>query len=207
MLLPMPEDMRHKILAYKSWKDRQSRILGKWLLIKLIKHFNLKLTLNELQYSVFNKPYFDLYSPLLRRGVRGEESFDFSIAHSADIVLCAGTLSGRTGADIELVSPRNLDDYHELLTASEWKYINQSPDQQSAFYQIWTKKEALIKALGRGIDMDFDQLDVSEETILYEETNFFFRSINIAANYIAHIATSAPSDSASVSFEMLSAPL
>ena len=95
MLLPMPEDIRHKILAYKNWQARQSRILGKWLLTRLLEKFDINLTLSDLKYTGYNKPYF-------------EASFDFSIAHSGNLILCAGTDKGAIGADIELISSRKI---------------------------------------------------------------------------------------------------
>jgi 4'-phosphopantetheinyl transferase len=131
------------------------------------------------------------------------ETFDFSIAHSAGIVLCAGNTLGQIGADIERVSSRDLADYQDQLTAAEWQYIHQAPDHLMAFYDIWTRKEALMKAIGRGIDMDFDTLDVCGDTATYESKVYAFYPLFISAGYVAHLASSIPLDSESISLEAL----
>ena len=119
MLLSIPPDLQNKVLAYKGWQERQSRILGKRLLMKIIEHFKLDYNLSDLKYTALNKPYFEPLNPLKGTltannvsvlkppsgevGVKspsGIETFDFSISHSAGIVLCAGSSLGHIGADI-----------------------------------------------------------------------------------------------------------
>ena len=194
MLLPLTEDMRNKILAYKDGRDRQSRILGKWLLLKLLERFEPELTLADLKHTEFNKPYF-------------QGPFNFSIAHSAEMVLCAGSSDAEIGIDMEQIIPIELASYEEQLTQNEWEYIQKASDRLYAFYQIWTKKEALLKALGRGIAIDLNTLDVCADVISYESKKYWFYQLSIAEGYIVHIATSGPFDSGSISSEMLSDPL
>lgn len=190
MLMPLPESLRHRILAYKGWQDRQSRILGKWLLLQLIDHFKLRLNLSDIKYTEFNKPYFS--------------NLNFSTAHSGDLVICASCLDSEIGLDIERIVPIHLENYQEQLTKNEWAFIQNSPDPEYTFYQIWTKKEALLKAIGRGIDIDFASLDVCGETIHYDGKNYCFYPLSIENNYVAFLATSAPFYSESISSEMLS---
>ena len=190
MLMLMPESLHHRILAYKGWQNRQSRILSKWLLLRLIDHFKLVQTLSDIKYTEFNKPYFS--------------SFNFSTAHSSDLVICAGCLDSEIGLDIEQIKPIHLEDYQEQLTKNEWAFIQNSGDPEYTFYQIWTKKEALLKAIGRGIDIDFASLDVCGETIHYDGKSYFFYPLSIENNYVAFLATSAPFYNGSISSEMLS---
>ena len=190
MLLPLPVNMQSKILAYKGWQDRQSRILGKWLLLRLIAHFKLDLSLADIKYTEFNKPYFT--------------GFNFSTAHSGEMVICAGGINGDFGIDIEKIQPIVLEDYQEQLTKSEWAFVQNATESLDAFYQIWTKKEALLKAIGRGVDIDLYTLDVYEDSIAYDGKSYSFYPLSIAEGYIAHIATSAPFYNGSISSEMLS---
>jgi len=194
MLSLLPSSLYEKITAYKNWQDRQSRILSKWLLAKMLDHFHINHSLNDLKYTSFHKPYFD-------------GDFDFSIAHSGDMVICAGIMNGNIGIDVERMSDIDLPDYQDHLTAQEWDHIHHSAEPTLAFYQIWTKKEALLKAIGRGIDIDFDQLDVTEDGTEHSGQKYAFHPLMMPDGYVAHLATSAPSGSASVSSEMLSAPL
>ena len=189
MMLPVPNDMRNKILAYQGWKERQSRILGKRILMRLMEIFEPGLTLNDLRYTEFNKPFL---TPAPSPKERGETTnFDFSIAHSGDMVICVGMMNAQIGIDIEKILPIELTDYEDQLTANEWKHIGRSSDIQKAFYEIWTKKEALLKALGRGVNIDLDKLDVCGDTAVHEGSTYWFYPLIISKNYIAHIASSA----------------
>ena len=199
MMLPLPHDMLNKILAYKGWKERQSRILGKWMLMRLMEIFEPGLTLGGLKYTEFNKPFLTPAPSPKERG--GTTNFDFSIAHSGDIVICAGIMNAQIGVDIEKILPIELTDYEDHLTASEWELIQHSPDTQKAFYEIWTKKEALIKALGRGLDMELDKLDVCGDTAIYEDRTYWFSPLTITNNYIAHIASNMSLNNKSINAE------
>jgi 4'-phosphopantetheinyl transferase len=190
MLLSLTDDMRNKILAYKGWRERQSRVLGKLMLLRLLEKFELDLALSSLKYTEFNKPYF-------------QEAFNFSIAHSDEIVVCAGSTNAEIGMDIEQTIPIELADYEEQLTQNEWEYIQKASDKFSAFYQIWTKKEALLKALGRGVEINFDTLDVCADWINYNGKKYWFYPLSIAKGYIAHIATSVPFDNGPIPSERL----
>jgi len=190
MMLPLPYDMRNKILAYKGWKERQSRILGKRMLIRLLETFELSMTLGDLKYTEFDKPFLT-HAPSPKE--RGETTnFDFSIAHSGDMVICAGIMNAQIGVDIEKILPIELMDYEDHLTASEWELIQYSSDTQKAFYEIWTKKEALMKAIGRGVDVELDKLDVCGDVMAYEGNMYWFYPLAIAQNYKAHIASNRP---------------
>ena len=178
MLLPLPDSILNKILVYKDRRDRQSRVLGKWLLLRLIGHFNLELTLADLKYTEFNKPYFS--------------DLSFSTAHSGEMVVCAGAINGDIGVDIEQVMPIELENYREHLTKNEWVQIENSADQQRTFYKIWTKKEALLKAIGRGVDIEFDTLDVCGDKVNYQGKNFSFCPLSIVEDYICYVAISDP---------------
>jgi 4'-phosphopantetheinyl transferase len=184
MMQPLPQDMQQKILAYRGWQERQARILGKHMLLKLLKDFDLSLTLADLRYTEFNKPYLS-------------SGFDFSIAHSNEIVICAGAINAEIGADIEKMLPIEISDYEDHLTTNEWNLIHKASDVQIAFYQIWTKKEALLKALGKGVNIDFKKLDVSSDRISYDERTYWFFPLSVRENYMAHIATTAPHDTVS----------
>lgn len=79
----------------------------------------------------------------------------FNISHSGDHLLIAVSDLGELGVDVEKVrSGRNL---HALagrcFSAREYReWVALPADQQlPAFYRLWVKKEAFVKAVGRGI--------------------------------------------------------
>jgi phosphopantetheinyl transferase len=57
---------------------------------------------------------------------------------------------------------------------------------------VWTKKEALLKATGRGIDMDMSYLDVSSNMITVHREQFSLYAIPSDEAFVSHIAVTGP---------------
>ncbi|MGL4206706.1 MAG: 4'-phosphopantetheinyl transferase family protein [Aeromonadaceae bacterium] len=96
--------------------------------------------------------------PELVLGEHGRPSFtdpglpDFSLSHSGEtLALVLG--SGPLGLDIEQYRPRrNLQRLLEsLLSPDEQAWLASEEDGLVAFYQLWTLREAILKASGRGL--------------------------------------------------------
>src|SRR5690606_25073925 len=47
---------------------------------------------------------------------------------------------------------------HYIFNDIEIQFINNAANQTRAFYSLWTRKEAFVKALGKGIDDDFSKI-------------------------------------------------
>jgi len=91
--------------------------------------------------------------PELAEGCCG--GFDFNLTHSESVGLVAVSCGGRVGVDVECVrviaerdnlvrrffAPAERDHFFGLDAA----------DRQEAFFQAWTRKEAILKAVGRGV--------------------------------------------------------
>lgn len=81
---------------------------------------------------------------------------DFSITHSGAMVWVAVCHADRVGIDVEQTRP--LPDVHELaaqLHKEECADIRAlpAPERATAFYRCWTRKEAVLKAIGRGLQL------------------------------------------------------
>jgi phosphopantetheinyl transferase len=79
---------------------------------------------------------------------------DFNISHSDGFVAVA-LGDGRVGIDLQSVNP-DFDPVplaERFFSAEEAASIKQAPkaDQTNLFFALWTKKEALGKALGKGL--------------------------------------------------------
>ena len=91
-------------------------------------------------------------------------ALEFNLSHSGDSALCAVTLGRAVGIDLE--QWRELD-YLELaqsvFSAAEVAALQAVADDQraAAFYNGWTRKEAYIKAHGRGLSMPLADFDVT----------------------------------------------
>lgn len=90
-----------------------------------------------------------------------------SISHSDDIVLCAAARARALGVDVERVRPRR--DWSALAAGVlHGEEISRMADLEPArrwrqFYQAWTYKEALGKALGVGLALPFRRIIVSAD--------------------------------------------
>jgi 4'-phosphopantetheinyl transferase len=81
----------------------------------------------------------------------------FNLSHTADWIAVAIGYRCRLGIDIESCKPRtNLAALVEKCFGAEekaaWQALPEAA-QRHAFYQFWTRKEAFVKAVGRGIGL------------------------------------------------------
>ena len=92
---------------------------------------------------------------------------DFSLSHSAELaaVAIARRTGGRTcgvGIDIEAVRPVDLALAEEFFAAEEVRELKRirehGGDWIGAFFQLWTGKEAVVKAIGTGLSTPLDDL-------------------------------------------------
>ena len=92
------------------------------------------------------------------------DDVQFNLSHTGGYALCAVTIGHPVGIDVEEI--RNLD-YLQLATAvfspQEQTELKQLPEHQQprAFFSGWTRKEAYIKAHGRGLSMSLTDFDVT----------------------------------------------
>ena len=87
-----------------------------------------------------------------------------SIAHAAEFVACA--VSERAvGVDLERTDRPEADAAlaKRFCTPAERRQLDNLPvdERQQALVRLWTRKEAVAKALGLGVAIPFEQLDVS----------------------------------------------
>jgi 4'-phosphopantetheinyl transferase len=89
----------------------------------------------------------------------------FNVSHSGTLALIAITRDIDIGVDIELHRP--LEDMsglaHMVFDSQDMEHWSALPQNQrtSAFYRAWTRKEAVAKAIGCGLALDFPTLRVS----------------------------------------------
>jgi phosphopantetheinyl transferase (holo-ACP synthase) len=89
-----------------------------------------------------------------------------SISHSHEAAFCAVLPSphpgGALGADLERLEPRSEPFVHDFFTASEaasWEEA--SPVERPLLANaIWSAKESVLKALGRGLTVDTRAVDI-----------------------------------------------
>ena len=89
----------------------------------------------------------------------------FNSSHSANVALYAMTRHCDLGVDIEKI--RLLEDMHQVadrfFCPEEAQELRSLPwaEQESAFFNCWTRKEAYIKAVGHGLSMPLNGFRVT----------------------------------------------
>ena len=95
----------------------------------------------------------------------GRRDLHFNLAHSEGLLLLGVTETGPVGVDVERV--RLIPDLEELVVrffcTAEIEAFRKLPVQLQtvAFFNLWTRKEAWLKATGEGIAHLLNQVEVS----------------------------------------------
>jgi len=150
-----PEE-RERAARFHFPIHRDRFIAGRGLLRKLLGRY-LGMEPRSLQFT-----YGPQGKPALTRSAG---LFHFNVAHSEDLLLIALTESGVVGVDVEQV--RTLSDFEELVarffSPNECSRFRSLPVEQkpAAFFNLWTRKEAWLKATGEGITHLLNQVEVS----------------------------------------------
>ncbi len=129
----------------------------------------------------------------------------FSVSHSSDLAMIAVTLDRDIGIDVEKL--RTDIDYQTLarrfFSTAEYEAIQDCSEQTQlqAFFATWTRKEAIVKAHGKGIALGLKQFDVSVDphrpprilATRWEQDDiptWTLLNIDSAPGYFASLATS-----------------
>lgn len=165
-----------KIMNYRRWQDAQLSLLGRVLLIKGMKALNYKFNESHMKYTKYNKPYLS------------ESDIKFNISHSGDVVICALTLLGDIGIDIEKIAPIKITDFKSHMTTNEWQLMCDSNNVEDSFFNFWTQKEAVIKAHGKGLSIPLKSFEIQNNKTMIARENFFLKEIKIKDGYKCHLA-------------------
>lgn len=167
--LDVPEAVRHRMQQHLSpdeWKRaerfhfenaRQRFVVGRGLLRVILARYRA-CSPKDLCFS-----YNEYGKPALAGGHRG--TLRFNVAHSRGKVLYAVTRGREVGVDLEYM--RENIDVEKIVdrffsareVATFWTVP--APLRRDAFFNGWARKEAYIKAHGKGLALPLDQFDVS----------------------------------------------
>ena len=158
-LLPIltPEEVV-RAERYRFERDRSAFVVRRGVLRLLVGRY--------LGQGPFRQPFsVTAYGqPLMPAGILGED-LRFSVSHSGGVALLAFARGREIGVDVEAV--RSDVDYcgiaQRFFSKREQETLRSLPaeQQREAFFACWSRKEAYIKARGKGLSIPLDQFDVS----------------------------------------------
>ena len=85
---------------------------------------------------------------------------DVYVAHAGGYVAASISNIGRIGVDVEIERAVHAGLVDCVCVPTELALLRQSPpaDQRSRFFQLWTLKEAYIKAVGTDLALDLTSI-------------------------------------------------
>jgi len=173
----LPEAVREKAMSFHQPRDRKFHLLGRLLLQYHLTERQVKsTTLRDIEYGAAHKPYFP----------NGPE---FNISHSGDYVVCAVSTDVKMGIDLEQIARVPYQEFGMIWSPGEFDMIQSSDNPLLSFYRLWTRKEAVVKGTGLGLQIPLSSFDVREDAATVGDNRWYLKTVNFKENYSLHLAT------------------
>ena len=151
-------DEKERANKFKFEKHRNRYIAGRGVLRTILGQY-LSVDPADLRFV-----YAENGKPTLAEEIAGA-GIHFNLAHTGELALLAVTRIGRIGVDVESVrSVKNVDELVARFFSSRENALFQKVPEENkpaAFFNLWTRKEALLKATGEGITRSLSLVEVS----------------------------------------------
>jgi len=149
---------RHRARRFAFDRDASRFIVARARLRELLAvRLGVRAERVDFEYGAYGKP------ALSRRFA--DSALHFSVSHCDDIATYAFSWGGAVGIDVEFV--RVMSDADDIAARffsrrENATYQTLNPDDKPVgFFNCWTRKEAVVKALGDGLSMPLDRFDVT----------------------------------------------
>lgn len=158
----LTESERERADRFLAEKHRGRFIVGRARMRQILGKYVEQSPSNvELYFENLGKPYFA--DPVLH------EKFQFNFSNSSNIAICAVTLRQPVGVDVERIRPMSdmLGLARRYFAESETAalFAQVESQQSAAFFRLWTRKEAWLKAIGKGLTFPLRDVEVSFDDI------------------------------------------
>ena len=189
-------DERTRAERFYFQRDWRRFVFARGLLRCLLGRY-LKMEPNQIRFS-----YNSYGKPALAYDCGGD-TICFNISHSNELILCAVAYGRKLGIDIEYIRPDFATDQiaQRFFAQEEVAALRELPkcNQAESFFTCWTRKEAYIKAKGRGLTLPLDSFVVSlapdepvsllstTESVL-EASRWSFEQLSPGLGYVATLA-------------------
>jgi 4'-phosphopantetheinyl transferase len=170
----LPPEHRAYVLKYHFLSDQLLHLAGRLLVRRYMQRAGTPLNWDQWQWSQHGKPF-------LTKGP------NFNISQSDNLVVVAFS-SHPVGIDVESTKPLDLQSLTSYFHCQEQDFIRVAADQTSAFFRIWTRKEALLKAIGIGITEDLGSHNCVEP-LVESELTWHLHSMASDPTYFMALAT------------------
>jgi len=188
-----PEEAE-KCQRFRFRYNRDSYIVVHGFLRLILANFLRKSPFDlNIQYNAFGKPF-----------IAGETGkIFFNLSHSSGVSVLAFSRGSEIGVDVEKINAGfdYLPVAERFFTPAENRYIRMEKENpEERFYELWTRKEAFLKAIGVGITEHLDvevsesrnifQLNGESGDMTFSSTEFMLNTLTFQQKYIITLAVS-----------------
>lgn len=175
-LKKLPSNMQQSIQRMRRPQDRVNRLSGYTMLKQLaIDRGAAPDFLHQIQKDKNGRPFHP-------------SGWAFNISHSHQCAVVVMAPHPPVGIDIEWEKELALKHFRQQFSDSEWRQIQEAENRMSVFYRIWTAKEAIAKADGRGLGFAFDQVLVEDQIGYMDGKNYQLNRLQLCDNYFCTLA-------------------
>ena len=143
----LPEWRREKTLRFKHEQGRKECAFSYLLLCQALREV----------YGITKQPQFSIGEHGKPSLVLETSDIHFNLSHCKSAIACV-VAPFAVGVDIERIGRYDEALARHVLNDQEFAAVQQASDPQLAFTRYWTRKEAVVKLTGRGIDDDLKNL-------------------------------------------------
>jgi 4'-phosphopantetheinyl transferase len=161
--------MRFEVMTYKNIADQKSRLVARLMLLHTLKEAGKEEYVFAWQKDSNKKPFIRQWD-------------FFNISHAGDMVVLVYAKQP-VGIDIEKEIQLNYTEVMRNFHPQEQQCIIMSTNPLNAFYRLWVKKEALLKALGIGLVNNLEQYNCIGEAIAIKEHMWHFHELQLVPGY------------------------
>jgi 4'-phosphopantetheinyl transferase len=173
----LSREQQQQILRYRQLSDQLLHLLGRLLVRRYLLETGKPLDWQEWQVSHLGKPF-------VKSGPQ------FNLSHAGTRVVAAFS-THPIGVDLEVEQSLDATMFMRYLHPAEQAFVRAAANPTTAFFTIWTRKEALLKALGVGISKQLAVHNCLLTQITYpaDRSIWHVHSLPAATGYFQALAT------------------
>jgi len=153
----LSEEERHRAARFFFEKDRDRYVVTRGVLRTLLGHY-LSIAPEAIRfvYNRFGKPSLD--------NRQNDRQITFNVSHSHHFSLLAFGTAVELGVDLEYLRGDRVEESAKAVFSQaelDWFLRLPAADRERAFLRLWTHKEAIVKAIGCGLSVPLQDIEVA----------------------------------------------
>ncbi len=161
---------RQQVMRHVRLSDRQSSLAAYLLLYRALRE----------GYGIAEPPIFN-FGPSGKPFLKDHPNIHFNLSHTEGIAVCV-VADVPVGVDVERIRPIDRQVVDMVMSDDEQAEISLAEDSDTAFYRLWTRKEAYLKLTGEGLRDDM-------RNVLADTEGCFFQSLPLAEKASCTVVT------------------